>query len=621
MAFTSIALTVPQYVDLNGDVASGFVLKASEAGTTTLLQMATDSTGGTLVNDIVLNSSGYPAVSGNIIIPHIDANFKLHLYPTQAAADANSGATWTIDNLTPTGISTTIVETITTLTNLRNYTGIATQITLQGGAAAGDGAGSLYRFVSGSPASTFTDDGFATIVPTGGDGSAAWLSIPTKWPDLITSATLTVGTTLTMSGGAINQLKGADIAAAATTDIGAATGNFVDITIATGAVSATVAAGGTGYTVNDKITLSGGTSTAPAIFNVDTVSAGVVTAVSVAASGAYTVEPGNPVSTTGGTGSGCTLTVTFSTAITAASATVAAGGTGYTVGDDITLSGGTFVTAAVFNVDTVSGGVVLTVSVVTAGNYTTKPSDPVSTTGGTGGDDCTLNVVFNNIAITSLGTIQAGVQRKTRTPGIVDFTRNATSLILLGETDYTAEVDDQQDWMSLGSGNWLMTGVKRIADNPLGIVTRPEIATTSGTDHDFTDIPSYVSRITVMLDVVSASGTDLLQVVLGDSGGFETSGYVDVVTDGTTTVTSTAAFTLIPSSTAASETTGALVLTRANSSNKWVATHLFSRILGGADFVAQGAGSKTLSGTLTQIRLTLSGSDTTDAGTFGLAYS
>lgn len=76
------------------------------------------------------------------------------------------------------------------------------------------------------------------------------------------------------------------------------------------------------------------------------------------------------------------------------SATIAAGGTGYTVGDDITLSGGTSTTAAVFNVDTVSGGVVTAVSVVTAGDYTVKPGDPVSTTGGTG-TGCTLNVTWN----------------------------------------------------------------------------------------------------------------------------------------------------------------------------------------------------------------------------------
>jgi hypothetical protein len=78
-------------------------------------------------------------------------------------------------------------------------------------------------------------------------------------------------------------------------------------------LSSTIAAGGTGYTVNDVLTLTGGTSTETATVTVTTVSGGVVTAVgpTAAARGMYTVLPTNPVSTTGGTGTGCTLTVTW----------------------------------------------------------------------------------------------------------------------------------------------------------------------------------------------------------------------------------------------------------------------------------------------------------------------
>lgn len=101
MAWSPISLIVPQYETSSGTPASGYVLKAYEAGTSTNTPFATDSTGVTQATSIALNSSGYPEVSGNIVIPHIDQTFKLALYPTQAAADANSGATWSIDNLTP----------------------------------------------------------------------------------------------------------------------------------------------------------------------------------------------------------------------------------------------------------------------------------------------------------------------------------------------------------------------------------------------------------------------------------------------------------------------------------------------------------------------------------------
>jgi len=75
-------------------------------------------------------------------------------------------------------------------------------------------------------------------------------------------------------------------------------------------VSATVAAGGTGYSVNDVLTVTGGTSTTTATFTVATVSGGVVLTVTPANTGHYTVKPANPVSTTGGAGT-CTLTITW----------------------------------------------------------------------------------------------------------------------------------------------------------------------------------------------------------------------------------------------------------------------------------------------------------------------
>jgi hypothetical protein len=85
------------------------------------------------------------------------------------------------------------------------------------------------------------------------------------------------------------------------------------------------------------------------------------------------------------------------------SATVANGGTGYTVGDQLTIvdDSGTLQDVdgvdAVFNVDTVSGGVVTAVSLVTAGNYEKVPTNPAATSGGTG-TGCTLNVTYQDAA-------------------------------------------------------------------------------------------------------------------------------------------------------------------------------------------------------------------------------
>lgn len=76
--------------------------------------------------------------------------------------------------------------------------------------------------------------------------------------------------------------------------------------------SATVSSGGTGYAVNDELTVDGGTFGDPAVYKVTAASGGVVSAVQSLNGGTYTQVPTNPVATTGGGGTGCTLDLSFS---------------------------------------------------------------------------------------------------------------------------------------------------------------------------------------------------------------------------------------------------------------------------------------------------------------------
>lgn len=71
-----------------------------------------------------------------------------------------------------------------------------------------------------------------------------------------------------------------------------------------------IAAGGTGYSIGDILTLSGGTFSLAAQVEVLAVSSGVVTSVRLFNAGVYTVAPADPVATTGGAGD-CTLNCTF----------------------------------------------------------------------------------------------------------------------------------------------------------------------------------------------------------------------------------------------------------------------------------------------------------------------
>lgn len=98
MTWYPTAFIPTQIEDSAGAPRNGAVLKAYAAGTNTPIPMATDYTGLTTAASFPINSLGYPTYQGTIIIPHLQENYKMALYPDQASADANSGAVWTIDN-------------------------------------------------------------------------------------------------------------------------------------------------------------------------------------------------------------------------------------------------------------------------------------------------------------------------------------------------------------------------------------------------------------------------------------------------------------------------------------------------------------------------------------------
>ena len=141
------------------------------------------------------------------------------------------------------------------------------------------------------------------------------------------------------------------------------------------------------------------------------------------------------------------------------------------------------------------------------------------------------------------------------------------------------------------------------------------ITTTSGTTQDFTGIHDAARRITIMFAGVSLSGTDDLLVQLGDSGGFETTGYLastGAFSDSSNDVQDASTGFNVWGQSAARVISGTMVLTLLDSAtNQWVSTHT---VKSGGNIVSHGGGDKSLSGTLTQVRITTTGSDTFDAG-------
>jgi hypothetical protein len=145
------------------------------------------------------------------------------------------------------------------------------------------------------------------------------------------------------------------------------------------------------------------------------------------------------------------------------------------------------------------------------------------------------------------------------------------------------------------------------------------VASTSGTSIDFTSIPSWVKRITVMFQGVSSNGSSPKIIQIGNSGGIETSGYVSgsVKIDISNGVNFTSGF-VINSQSAADVISGTYVLSLQDSTNNgWVGFGC----LGGNANVLGGGGKASMASTLDRVRITtVGGTDTFDAGSINILY-
>ena len=152
------------------------------------------------------------------------------------------------------------------------------------------------------------------------------------------------------------------------------------------------------------------------------------------------------------------------------------------------------------------------------------------------------------------------------------------------------------------------------------ITSGTSVASTSGTSIDFTDIPSWVKRITVMFLSVSTSGTSLPQIQIG-SGSVLTSGYAStsVVSYTSSLITTASSGFVVYSNQASASLTGHIILTLI-SGNTWVASGVIGNPSGTAT-VSTLSGGVGLSGSLDRVRITtVNGTDTFDAGSINILY-
>lgn len=149
------------------------------------------------------------------------------------------------------------------------------------------------------------------------------------------------------------------------------------------------------------------------------------------------------------------------------------------------------------------------------------------------------------------------------------------------------------------------------------------VTTTSGTTFDFTGIPSWAKKITILFKDVSTNGTAQVGVQLGTSSGIQSTGYAYSATysnsagaAGGAGSANAAAF-LTTFAGAGQARTGALLLHLA-SANTWCASGNLGDYSSGAATVSV-AGVVQLGATLDRLRIaTANGTDTFDAGSVNI---
>jgi hypothetical protein len=157
-----------------------------------------------------------------------------------------------------------------------------------------------------------------------------------------------------------------------------------------------------------------------------------------------------------------------------------------------------------------------------------------------------------------------------------------------------------------------------------GLVSGTAVASTSGTSIDFTLIPSWVKRITVMFSEVSLAAAGTVRIRVGTSSGLVTTGY----TGGIVTNTLAPAITMTNlnaspegmagfSTTAATATITTQYIISNLSGNIWVCTGMAYRF--GDGIFQNSAGGITLSGTLDRVSVVATTSSF-DAGSINILY-
>lgn len=160
--------------------------------------------------------------------------------------------------------------------------------------------------------------------------------------------------------------------------------------------------------------------------------------------------------------------------------------------------------------------------------------------------------------------------------------------------------------------------------NATKVIQGTKVASTSGTAINFTGVPAGAKRVTLSMQGVSTNGTSPHRILIGDSGGLETSGYLGaqalVSSGGYSSSTGNISDGMRISQTQAADTgNGTVVVNLIDAStNTWGMSVISGQT---TNQLTLSASSKSLSAALDRITYTtVNGSDTFDAGLINIQY-
>ena len=235
-------------------------------------------------------------------------------------------------------------------------------------------------------------------------------------------------------------------------------------------------------------------------------------------------------------------------------------------------------------------------------------------------------IVTNNSGATAPETTYAHMWWADTTAGILKR-RNAANSAWISVMPLTLAFSDIGESLAAAAsaseartalGLAIGTNVQAYDVNLRPSVLGTGVGSTSGTAIDFTGIPNWVKRVTVMFSGVSTSGTSKVVVRIGDSGGVVSTAYLSGVAGNGTAANETSGFALSSDQANAYVFYGSVTLLNI-AGTTWISSGVIGRSDNANAYVS--GGGRTLTGTLDRVRITtVNGTDTFDAGYINIIY-